>query len=81
MAYTVTPNGVCAKAIDFDIENNKVKNVRFHGGCPGNHIGIQSLVEGMETEEVIERLKGITCGHRDTSCPDQLACALENLKK
>jgi len=81
MVYTVTPKGVCAKAIDFDIEDNKVKNVRFHGGCQGSHIGIQSLVEGMNTEEVVKRLKGITCGQRSTSCPDQLACALENLNK
>ena len=81
MYYKVTPNGVCAKEIDFDIENNEVKGVRFHGGCQGSHMGIQSLVEGMNTEEVIARHKGNTCGNRNTSCPDQLACALENLKK
>lgn len=81
MEYSIKPNGICAKTIDFDIEDNKVKNVRFHGGCQGSHIGIQSLVEGMDTEEVVKRLRGIRCGQRNTSCPDQLACALENLKE
>ncbi|MDR7871063.1 MAG: TIGR03905 family TSCPD domain-containing protein [Tissierellaceae bacterium] len=69
--------GVCAKNIEFDIKDNKVVNVRFHGGCNGNLQGISSLIEGMEVEVVIERLSGLTCGMKATSCPDQLAEALK----
>lgn len=72
--------GICAAAIDFDVVDNKVKDVVFHGGCPGNHLGISALVEGMEVDEVIKRLSGVDCGGRGTSCPDQLAKALEAYK-
>ena len=71
------PKGVCSQKITFDVENGKVKNVKFLGGCNGNLQGIASLVEGMPVEEVIEKLEGIKCGYKDTSCPDQLAKALE----
>ncbi|MTI65330.1 MAG: TIGR03905 family TSCPD domain-containing protein [Firmicutes bacterium] len=74
--------GVCSRKIDFTVENNKVKKVNFTSGCPGNLEGISKLVEGMEVKEVIERLKGIKCGFKSTSCPDQLSKALEkHIKK
>ena len=79
--YQYNTQGVCAKCIYFDIEDNKVKNVSYLGGCNGNLKGIGSLVEGMDIDEVIRRLKGIQCGFKDTSCPDQLAKALEIAKE
>ncbi len=75
--FTYTPHGVCSAKIDFEIEAGKVKNVAFTRGCNGNTQGISKLVEGMEVKEVIRRLKGTDCGGRGTSCPDQLARALE----
>ncbi|WP_346900019.1 TIGR03905 family TSCPD domain-containing protein [Clostridium sp. UBA7503] len=72
--------GVCSKEINFDVVENKIKNVSFIRGCDGNLLGISSLVEGMDINEVISRLKGIQCGSKDTSCPDQLARALEIYK-
>lgn len=68
--------GVCSVEIQFDIQNNQVKNVSFIRGCAGNALGISKLVEGLQIEEVIDRLKGIECGTKGTSCPDQLAKAL-----
>ena len=73
---TFITRGTCSKAINFDIEDGKVANVAFQGGCNGNTKGIAALVEGMPVEEVIDKLEGITCGPRKTSCPDQLAKAL-----
>ncbi len=67
----------CSRAIELEVEDGIVKSVRFDGGCMGNTNGIASLVEGMPAEEVIKRLKGIDCNGRGTSCPDQLAKALE----
>ena len=78
--YQYTTQGVCSKAINFDIENNKVKNVSFVAGCNGNLKGIGALVEGMDVDEAITRLDGITCGAKKTSCPDQLAQALKAYK-
>ena len=75
--YKFNPKGVCSAEIDFEIDNGVVKNVKFTRGCNGNTQGIGALVEGMEVNEVIKRLKGIKCGMRNTSCPDQLAVALE----
>lgn len=72
--------GVCSKEINFDVVENKIKSVSFIGGCDGNLLGISSLVEGMDINEVISRLKGIQCGSKDTSCPDQLSRALEVYK-
>ena len=69
--------GTCSQQILFDVEDGIVKNVKFIGGCNGNTQGVAKLVEGMKVEEVIARLKGIRCGARPTSCPDQLATALE----
>lgn len=71
------PKGVCSQLIQFDIEDNKVKNVSFVGGCNGNLQGISRLIEGMDVNEAIARLDGIRCGFKSTSCPDQLAQALK----
>ncbi|MFI3172524.1 MAG: TIGR03905 family TSCPD domain-containing protein [Eubacteriales bacterium] len=71
------PSGVCARAIDFDIEGDTVVNVSFTGGCNGNLKGIGTLVEGMKIDDVIKKLEGTTCGFKPTSCPDQLAKALK----
>ena len=71
------PIGVCAQKISFEIKDNKVTGVSFLGGCSGNLQGIGMLVEGMDVKEVTERLSGIRCGHKNTSCPDQLASALK----
>lgn len=75
-----TPKGICAVAIDFEVEEGKVKDVKFTGGCDGNHKGLNALIKGMSLDEAIERLSGITCGPRPTSCPDQLAQALKEYK-
>ena len=71
------PKGVCSQSIDFDIEDNKVKNVSFVGGCSGNLQGISRLIEGMDVNEAISRIEGLRCGFKSTSCPDQLAKALK----
>lgn len=73
--------GTCAVRIEFDVEDGVVKNIAFLGGCDGNHKGIAALVEGQKPEEVAKKLNGITCGRRTTSCPDQLALALEDFMK
>ncbi|MCR5819927.1 MAG: TIGR03905 family TSCPD domain-containing protein [Bacteroidaceae bacterium] len=70
--------GTCSKFINFEIDDNGcLHNVQFVGGCQGNTTGVARLVEGMKAEEVVCRLRGIQCGHKGTSCPDQLAQALE----
>jgi uncharacterized protein (TIGR03905 family) len=80
MQYTYKTSGTCSREIAFDLENGKVKNVKFFGGCNGNLKGIASLVEGMDIDDVIARVEGITCGMKNTSCPDQLAKALKEAK-
>lgn len=77
MQYEYKTKGTCSQRIIFDIEDGKLKNVQFIGGCNGNLKGISSLVEGMEVSEVIDRIEGIHCGMKSTSCPDQLAQALK----
>ena len=72
-----TTQGTCARKISFEIEDGKIHNVDFLGGCNGNLKGIAALVEGKPVEVVIQTLKGITCGPKPTSCPDQLATALQ----
>lgn len=74
------PTGVCAKEISFDVVDNKVKNLNFVNGCPGNLLGLSKLIDGMDIDEAIERLKGIDCRGKGTSCPDQLSKALEEYK-
>ncbi len=80
MKLSYKTNGVCSRTITADIEDGKVYNLRFEGGCNGNTKGISALVEGMEIGEVITRLEGIKCGFKGTSCPDQLAQALKSLQ-
>ena len=79
MIKEFTPKGVCSKKIIFEVEDNKLKNVNFIGGCPGNLEGIGRLVEGRDINDVKNTLKGIKCGLKKTSCPDQLAQALDSL--
>lgn len=71
------PKGVCSREIDFEIDDHKVRNVSFIGGCSGNLQGIGRLIEGMDINEAISRIEGIHCGSKATSCPDQLAKALK----
>ena len=80
MQYEYKTKGVCSQRIFFDIEDGKLHNVSFVGGCDGNLKGICSLVEGMGVDEVISRLEGIRCGRKNTSCPDQFATALKEVK-
>ncbi len=70
-------HGTCSTQISFDVIDNKVRNVKFTGGCNGNTQGVAALVEGMDVNEAISRMEGIRCGFRPTSCPDQLATALK----
>lgn len=80
MQYEYATKGTCSRKITFEIEDGKVKNVQFLGGCNGNLKGISALVEGMDVDEVIARVEGIRCGMKPTSCPDQLANALKDAK-
>lgn len=77
MQYEYKTKGTCSQRILFEIEGGKVKNVEYIGGCHGNLQGISKLVEGMDAQEVIDRIQGIHCGMKPTSCPDQLATALK----
>lgn len=79
--FSYKTHGVCSTNIDFEIDNGVVKNVSFTRGCNGNTSGIAKLVDGMRVDEVIDRLKNTDCNARGTSCPDQLARALEDAKK
>ena len=81
MKYTYTPHGVCSRQIELEVEDGVVKNLKVIGGCNGNLQGISKLVEGMKVEDVIKRLKGIDCAWKGTSCPDQIAKALEEILK
>ena len=74
--FTFQTKGVCSRAIDVAIEDGIIQEVVYHGGCAGNTQGVAALVRGMRVEEAIERLAGIRCGFKATSCPDQLARAL-----
>lgn len=76
MKYHYPTSGTCSRAIDIEINDGVISSVAFTGGCHGNTQGIASLVKGQKPEYVIERLKGIRCGAKSTSCPDQLATAL-----
>ncbi|MBP3352399.1 MAG: TIGR03905 family TSCPD domain-containing protein [Lachnospiraceae bacterium] len=71
--------GTCSTAIDIEVKDGRIESVAFTGGCNGNLQGISALVKGMTVEEAISRLKGIRCGFKSTSCPDQLAKALESM--
>ncbi len=77
MRFTYHTSGTCSKQIDFEIENNVIRQVLFTGGCHGNLQGISRLVQGMTCDDAISKLEGIRCGYKLTSCPDQLAKALK----
>ncbi len=77
MKYTYYTSGTCSSQIDFEVEDNVIKQVFFTGGCHGNLQGISRLVQGMTCDEAIAKLEGIRCGYKATSCPDQLARALK----
>ncbi|MGX8711366.1 MAG: TIGR03905 family TSCPD domain-containing protein [bacterium] len=81
MVYQYKTKGTCSSEIDLELEDDTVKSVKIIGGCNGNGKGICALVEGMKADEAIRRLKGIKCGFRSTSCPDQLAIALSQAKE
>ena len=77
MLFEHKNKGVCSSAVRFEIEDNIVKNVKVIGGCNGNSQGVAALAEGMDADDLIRRLKGIRCGFKDTSCPDQFSRALK----
>ena len=81
MEYRYRPQGVCSVEMVINTDGDIIKNVKIVGGCPGNTIGVSKLVEGKKIDEVIKLLKGIQCGFKGTSCPDQLAIALEEMKQ
>ena len=78
--YTYIPKGVCSRKITIETDGDRITSVRFEGGCNGNTQGVSSLVRGMLVDEVIDRLEGINCNFKGTSCPDQLAKALREMK-
>lgn len=80
MEYRYRPQGVCSTEMVIDVEDGIVKGLNVVNGCSGNLQGISKLVVGMKVEDVIEKLKGIKCGYKNTSCPDQIAIALEKIK-
>ena len=80
MEYIYKPKGVCSVQMKFDIDNNIIKGLEVIGGCNGNLKGISSLITGMDIDSVILKLKGIKCGIKNTSCPDQIAEALKEYK-
>lgn len=80
MVYSYEPKGVCSMKMNIEVEENIIKSVEIIGGCAGNTQGVAALVAGMNIDEAIKRLKGIDCRGRGTSCPDQLAIALEQIK-
>lgn len=81
MKFEYVPQGVCSIKMVFEIEENIIKNLKIIGGCPGNTLGLSKLVEGKNIDDVINMLKGIPCGVKRTSCPDQISIALEEYKK
>lgn len=80
MEYKFKPNGVCSSELIFQIENDKVINLKIIGGCPGNTVGVSKLIQNKTIDEIISILKDIKCGNKQTSCPDQIAQALIEYK-
>ena len=80
MVYEYLPVGVCSMKMTIEVEDNVIKSVKFLGGCAGNTQGVSALIKGMNIDEAIKRIKGIDCGGKGTSCLDQLAIALEQIK-
>lgn len=81
MKYIYTPENVCSMQMIFEIDGDYVKKLQIIGGCPGNTVGVSKLIEGKKIDEIIALLQGIECGMKGTSCPDQIAKALEKYKK
>lgn len=81
MKFEYIPQGVCSAKMIFEIENNIIKSLKIIGGCPGNTLGVSKLVEGRTVEQVINMLKGIPCGIKGTSCPDQVSKALKEYQE
>lgn len=81
MVFTYRPKGVCSQLMELEVEDGVVRSLKVLGGCSGNLQGISHLVAGMKVEDVIQRLEGIRCGMKPTSCPDQLAQALKSMPK
>ena len=79
--FTFRPQGVCSQLIEIETDGNIIQDVRFTGGCSGNLQGISALLKGMTVENAIDRLSGIRCGFKDTSCPDQLSRALKAMQE
>lgn len=80
MEYRFTPKGVCSREMIIELDGYIIKSVKIVGGCAGNTVGVARLIQGMKIDEAIKRLKGIPCGYKSTSCPDQLSIALEEAK-
>lgn len=81
MEYRFSPKGVCSREMIIELDGDIIRNVRIIGGCAGNTVGVSRLIQGMKIDEAIKRLKGIPCGFKSTSCPDQLSIALEEAKR
>lgn len=81
MTFKYTPKGVCSKQFIIDAQDDIIKSVKILGGCPGNTVAVSRLLEGMKIEDAIKKLKGIRCGYKESSCPDQIAVALEEYLK
>lgn len=80
--FDYTTQGTCSRSIHIELnDDNTINNVSFYGGCNGNLKGIGKLIEGMSADKVVEKLEGVTCGFKNTSCPDQLAQALKEMMK
>lgn len=80
MKFTYRPKGVCSQMMEIELEGDRILSLKVMGGCDGNLKGISRLVQGMKVDDVIERMEGIRCGFKKTSCPDQLAQALKQMK-
>lgn len=74
--FEYIPNGVCSRKMIFEIEGDTIKNVKIEGGCPGNTLGVSMLVKDQKIDDVIDKLKDIKCGFRNTSCPNELTKGL-----
>ena len=81
MDYRYKPQGVCSMEMIIEVDKDIIESVKIIGGCPGNTVGVSNLVKGMKIDEAISKLKGIPCGIKGTSCPDQLSKALEKIKE
>ena len=81
MRYTYNPTGVCSRQFIIDVDDGIIKDIKIIGGCAGNTLGLSKLLQGMKVDEAIDKLRGIPCGNKGTSCPDQISKALQQIKK